>query len=43
MICEAFNIAKAAVEFEINVGSSNMFKMLLQEEVRVLESYGAFK
>lgn len=42
-ICEAFKLAKAAVEFEINVGSSNMFKMLLFEEVKVLESFGALK
>lgn len=28
-ICEAFDLAKADVEFEINIGSANMFKMLL--------------
>jgi hypothetical protein len=43
MICEAFNLAKAAVEFEINIGSSNMFMMLLIEEVKVLNSFGLLK
>jgi len=36
-------LAKAAVEFEINIGSSNMFKMLLFEEVKVINSHGAEK
>lgn len=36
-------MAKAAVEFEINIGASNMFKMLLHEEVKVIQSYGAEK
>jgi hypothetical protein len=29
-------MAKATVEFEINIGSANMFKMLLFEEVKVI-------
>lgn len=43
LICEAFKLAKAAVEFQINIGSSNMFKMLLVEEVPFIESFGAVK
>lgn len=43
MICEAFELAKEAVRFEINVGSSEMFKMLIYEEVKVIESFGAEK
>ena len=42
-ICEAFKQAKAAVEFEVNIGQSNMFKMLLQEEVKVIKSLGSEK
>lgn len=42
-ICEAFDLAKADVEFEINIGSANMFKMLLVEEEKVIKSHGAEK
>lgn len=43
LICEAFELAKEAVRFEINIGSSEMFKMLIYEEVKVIESFGAEK
>lgn len=43
LICDAFNQAKAAVEFEVNLGQSNMFKILLQEEVKVIKSLGSEK
>jgi hypothetical protein len=36
-------MAKATVEFEINIGSANMFKMLLFEEVKVIQSLGVEK
>jgi hypothetical protein len=36
-------LAKADVEFEINIGSANMFKMLLFDEVKVINSHGAEK
>jgi hypothetical protein len=42
-ICEAFKKAQSIVEFRIHKGSSNMFKMLLNEELKEIESFGAKK
>jgi len=33
MICDAFEKAKAAVGIQVNIGSENMFKMLVREEL----------
>jgi hypothetical protein len=43
MICDAFEKAKAAVGIQVNIGSENMFKMLVREELTQIKSHGARK
>jgi hypothetical protein len=43
MICDAFEKAKAAVGIQVNIGSENMFKMLVREELTQIQSHGARK